>query len=943
MKPIPKTFSGYNSANTSQNIPTIIGLRQNIPTRKMAAHTPQNCIKIKLNNYQEELKTIPSFFLSNVCHITNKIDELAGVLTVNKNPSVAMITESWLSANVPDSAIMIGNNCYDLFRLDRKTPGGGVLAYVNSSIPVDCMSNLEEEGKEVLWLVLKPPRTPRPFSSIIVAVVYYPPGQVREREKEMIDYISNGIDDLLHDRPSSGIVIAGDFNNLNLSPLCSRFGLRKTVTAPTRGRNTLDQIITNMYDLFDSAYHLPPIGRSDHQCILLNPKVRQKIPPTSKKVRQMKPRNRIALSMKMAYEDWENVYSAQDVDEKVTVFNSIVMDMLNKTMPERTVRCHSSDKPWMTSHIKSQIKARQCAFNRGDKISYECLCRKVSSLVSKAKAIYYHNKAKDYRTTNPDKWFKSIVALAGANTTSTSPSSSLNYDMLDLAEKLQAAFTKPWRNSASENTPPLHVNDVNDLLKDTLPPLPSIGQVKMVLMHLKTKKAKGIDGIPAWVLKQYCEELAPVVHNIVVSSIIQCKYPTLYKHALITPIPKVRPPNDIDNDFRQISVLPQLAKVLEKIQLQLNIQDLKVKDNQHAFQQDRSTVSALVSISQKWFNATDNSKTGKSGIHAIFIDFRKAFDLIDHRILLHKLAAMNVTKSFWLWIHSFLSGRIQQVKVCGILSSIAPCPAGVPQGSVISPALFNVHINDLEDAVPNHLNIDTCKYADDCTQDQVVSVGKTSHIQNAVDAVVNWAETNKMVINVKKTKDMWLCFSGSISEPPAIQIRDEIVERVNTFKLLGVWFQNNLKWNTHVDEIIRKANRLLYHLRECRKSNLPTEVGLTLYKSKVRPIVEYASPVWGGLPSCLENEIERIQSRSLRILGLEKNSLPELSSRRETATKREIERIVNDLSHPCRSLIPDAINNTYNLRESNANGRTYIFSGTERHKRSFLARACKFL
>ena len=88
-----------------------------------------------------------------------------GVVSVN-DPSVVMITESWLSTNIPDSAVMIGNN-YNIFRLDRRTPGGGVLAYVNTCIPVERISNLEEEGKEVLWLVLKPPRTPRPFSSII--------------------------------------------------------------------------------------------------------------------------------------------------------------------------------------------------------------------------------------------------------------------------------------------------------------------------------------------------------------------------------------------------------------------------------------------------------------------------------------------------------------------------------------------------------------------------------------------------------------------------------------------------------------------------------------------------------------------------------------------------------------------------------------------------------
>ena len=197
-------------------------------------------------------------------------------------------------------------------------------------------------------------------------------------------------------------------------------------------------------------------------------------------------------------------------------------------------------------------------------------------------------------------------------------------------------------------------------------------------MQLKTKKATGVDGIPAWFLKQYCEDRAPVVHNVIISRIGQCKYPTFYKHALFTPIAKINSTKDIENDFRQISVIPQLEKVLEKIQLQSNSQDLKFKDNQHAFVSDRSTVSALISTSQKWFDATDNSKLWRKGTHAIFLDFRKAFDLIDHVILLYKLASMNVTKSFWLWTQNFLSTRSQQVKLRDILTSSASCTAGVP-------------------------------------------------------------------------------------------------------------------------------------------------------------------------------------------------------------------------------------------------------------------------
>ena len=786
--------------------------------------------------------------------------------------------------------------------------------------------------------MLKPPRTPRPFSSIIVAVVYYPPGQSAECGIDMIEYLTRNLDRFLCDRPSSAIVIAGDFNKLNLTRLCNRFNLKKSVTAPTRGHNILDQILTNMRDMYNPTLHLPPLGRSDHQCLLFVPKQKVKAPVYSKRVRLLTPGNIGALSRKIILENWSDVYAVEEIDEKVNAFTSVMLTIIDETVPERKVRMHPSDKPWMTSFIKAKIKARQRVFSRNDHIRYGNLCVTISELISKAKSSYYSSKAKGLRTTNPDKWFKTIFSLLGVNNGNNSMGNISDDDVQDMAEKLQQAFIKPWENLPPDSA--LDTDMIDQLLRDTTPPLPSIGQVKNCLKHLNPKKATGVDKIPAWILKRFCEDLAPVIHNIVTASINQCKYPSQYKHALVSPVAKVGNPSDIENDFRQISVLPQMAKVIEKIQLQLNIRHLKIKNNQHAFTSGRSTVSALISTTQNWYNATDNSQSGRKGVHVIFIDFRKAFDLVNHNILLEKLASMNFNKSFWLWIKSFLTGRTQQVNLQGILSSTQPCPSGVPQGSVISPSLFNVHINDLEDAAPSLINIDMCKYADDCTQYQIVEKGMCSIMQEAVNELDRWAETNKMVLNPRKTKDMWICFTDSIPEPPRIRIGDEEIERVDSFKLLGVLCQNDLKWNGHVDQIIRKANKSLYHLRQCRKSQLPTEVGLTTYISKIRPVLEYASPIWAGLPDYLQQEIERVQARSLRILNLDRDCLPSLSHRRELATAREIKRIQMEQTHPCHSLLPDHREYSYDLRQTNT---FKILSKTKRHKQSFIARACKYM
>ena len=491
-------------------------------------------------------------------------------------------------------------------------------------------------------------------------------------------------------------------------------------------------------------------------------------------------------------------------------------------------------------------------------------------LISNAKESYYLSNGKGLRVAQPEKWYKTIYGLATINDSQNCipPAEVTEY----LVEQLQQAFIKPWQEVCPTNVPDFQT--VSHLLKDVPPPTPSVGQVKSTLRHLNPKKATGADGIPEWLLKRFYEELALVVHNVICASIVQCKYPKPYKHALICPVPKVNPPNDIDNDFRQISVLSQLAKVLEKLQLSLHRQDLMTRNNQHAFTQNRSTVSALTCISQKWFNATDNSPDSRMGVHALFLDFRKAFDMVDHGILLRKLAELNINKSLWLWIQSFLDGRSQQIKLNSFLSSVSSCPAGVPQGSVISPTLFNVHINDIEDSVPNSIAVDTHKYADDCTLDQSVKEGDVSKMQEVLNSIQTWADFNKMALNSKKTKDMWICFRDCISEPPPLTIGGETIERTSSFKLLGVWHQNTLKWNDHVKEITKKANRRMFCLRECRRANLPTKVGMTCYMTKIRPLLEYGSIVWGGIPQYLVDELESIQARSMRILGIPKDSQP---------------------------------------------------------------------
>ena len=275
------------------------------------------------------------------------------------------------------------------------------------------------------------------------------------------------------------------------------------------------------------------------------------------------------------------------------------------------------------------------------------------------------------------------------------------------------------------------------------------------------------------------------------------------------------------------------------------------------------------------------------------------------------------------------------MKLPGDLSTKSLCPAVVPQGSVISLLLFNIFIDDIDDAIPANLHdrVRVCKYADDCTFYESTSTIDQSSMQVVLNSIHEWTTSNHMLINSKKTKDMLLTFRKSPTTPDSLYLGNCQLERVNVtvFELLRAWFQDDLRWNHHIEEMTKKANRRLFLLRECRKANLPKDVGITLYNTKIRPLLQYASPVWEGLPICLKKSN---QFKTVALVLLAYQELLALHERRSTAIKRELGKILKDESNPNNVFVKSAPKNQYNLTSRRS---PYIeVSGIDRHQCSFI-------
>ena len=272
----------------------------------------------------------------------------------------------------------------------------------------------------------------------------------------------------------------------------------------------------------------------------------------------------------------------------------------------------------------------------------------------------------------------------------------------------------------------------------------------------------------------------------------------------------------------------------------------------------RSTLHALVSILHLWTTSLD---AGQS-VRTVFVDFRKAFDLVDHNILLRKLQEKSVPKQLCKWFESFLFQRRQRVRVTGYPhSQWLFLNGGMPQGSLLGPVSFIIHIDDLQPLC------DVLKYVDDTTLTEIIGPkSSASAMQCFLEQLLTWSNNNNMQINGSKTKEMILG-SASRRDLPALTINDTHLERVSVFKLLGVYVSSDLRWETHIEYIVSKAVSRLYFLKHLKRAGLTQLHLLHFYLSVIRPVLEYASPLWHPtLTKSQSDRLEAVQRRALNII-----------------------------------------------------------------------------
>ena len=459
------------------------------------------------------------------------------------------------------------------------------------------------------------------------------------------------------------------------------------------------------------------------------------------------------------------------------------------------------------------------------------------------------------------------------------------------------------------------------------------------MLNTKVLKSSGPDNIPNRIIKDFAYELAEPVCHIFNTSLSTGEFPNIWKDALITPIPKASSVT-CEEELRPISLTASLSKILEDFVVNWMVDDVKHKINPQQFGclKGSSTTFCLIDMINNWLRTLDDKS---SYLRIAFLDFSKAFDHIDHNILVSKLLALGVRLSLIPWICSFLSNRRQSVKIDNFQSDWGINNAGVPQGTKLGPILFIIMINDLELASSS---TDHWKYVDDVTISESLKKNEVSVLQSDLNSIERWSVNNNMKLNGKKCKEMIVSFARSENDIPRLLIDGLPLDLVSSFKILGLTMNNKLNWQDNTKALVKKASKRLYIIRVLQRCGLSSNDLLLVYFSMVRSILEYACPVWHTmLPKCLGNKIEKVQKRAFRIIypttdyedALNIAKCKRLDDRRQELCAKTFKTILKPDAHLNR-LLPPLREESHELDLRNNSNFTLTKCRTERFKTSFI-------
>lgn len=725
---------------------------------------------------------------------------------------------------------------------------GGVALYIRSNL-VSKESNL---SKEVSCEGMICEVGDIGKAGIYIAVFYRAPGCPESEDINMFACIEK--------LSSKDAIIMGDFNypGIRWDAFSSDAGgerflklvqdcfLFQHILVPTRGDNILDLVFSTEEGMVGDISVEEPLGTGDHSMVffafygLVNGEN-----SIFKSGLNYSKANYKGISDILRIVNWDNEFVGLDTNDMWERFKFYMTDAIKKYIPEFKPKGYQDNRNmWYTKEIDKFRKMKFKCWDKyiksklpEDEANFKIALNKFTNEVRKAKMNFEVKLAQEAKSDSKpffqyvkknSRTRQGIGKLIGIDGV-------VGNDDVCKAEILSNHFSSVFNSRSYETKPEVYYMQGN---RDTLQEVDfDIDIIRDKLKALKVSKAAGYDNLPAKLLVNTASFIAAPLKLIFDSSLREGWVPCDWKKSNVTPIFKSGD-KESPNNYRPVSLTCISCKVIETFIRDTLVSYLTenniINSNQHGFTKGKSCLTNLLTFLDYVNEYVDQGDP----VDVIYLDFSKAFDSVPHELLLYKLDCYGIRGRLLDWIKSWLCGREQRVVLNGESSSWQIVKSGVPQGSVLGPILFTIYINDLGDSILSRL----LKFADDTkTFNKICNVHEAEALQRDLDSLHMWADNWGMNFNTEKCKVMHL--GGVHNLNYEYRLRDRVLENVDSEKDLGVIVSKDLKVSQQCERASSTANRMLGMIKRtitCRKR----EVILPLYKSIVRPHLEYCVQAW---------------------------------------------------------------------------------------------------